>query len=232
MTLLIFAHIDARHHVLIIEKKFCKSLGQFGLSYTGSSHEEEGPDRSFLILQPRTGATDSIRYSSNGHILSHNPLVQFGFHPKEFLTFAFQHTADRNPCPFRNHFRYIFRCDGFCDYRILDFSLTCCEFIYLCLSFRHLRISYLSNLPIVACAFRIMSLYLIVLHLLTCSLEFRKDGFLFIPLCPESIPLLVEGLEFITYLIHLHGYSFAADGLSLDFQLTDTAVKLSYRFRH
>ena len=51
MTLLIFAHIDACHHVLIIEEELRKGFGKLCLTDTGSSHEKERADRPLLILK-------------------------------------------------------------------------------------------------------------------------------------------------------------------------------------
>ena len=41
MTLLILAHVDSRHHILVIEKKLRQGLCQLCLSHTGSTHEKE-----------------------------------------------------------------------------------------------------------------------------------------------------------------------------------------------
>ena len=41
MTLLVFTHIDTRHHVLVIEQELRKSLGELGLTDTGGTHEQE-----------------------------------------------------------------------------------------------------------------------------------------------------------------------------------------------
>ena len=41
MLLLILAHVDTRHHILIVKEVFGESLGQLGLSYTGGSKKYE-----------------------------------------------------------------------------------------------------------------------------------------------------------------------------------------------
>ena len=41
MTLLILAHVYARHHILVIEEEFCQRLRKLGLSHAGSTHEKE-----------------------------------------------------------------------------------------------------------------------------------------------------------------------------------------------
>ena len=41
VTLLIFAHVNTGHHVLIIEQELGKSLRKLSLTDTGRSHEQE-----------------------------------------------------------------------------------------------------------------------------------------------------------------------------------------------
>ncbi len=41
MPLLILAHVDTGHHILVIEQEFRQSLGQLSLSDTRSTHEQE-----------------------------------------------------------------------------------------------------------------------------------------------------------------------------------------------
>ena len=41
MTLLILAHIDTGHHVLVIEKELRKGFGKLCLTYSGRTHEKE-----------------------------------------------------------------------------------------------------------------------------------------------------------------------------------------------
>ena len=39
--LLVLAHVDTGHHLLVVEEVFGKSLGKFGLAYTRSAEEDE-----------------------------------------------------------------------------------------------------------------------------------------------------------------------------------------------
>ena len=41
MTLLILAHVDSGHHVLIVEKELGEGLRKLSLSDTGGTHEQE-----------------------------------------------------------------------------------------------------------------------------------------------------------------------------------------------
>ena len=232
MTLLILAHVDACHHGLVIEKEFRQSLRQFGLSHTGSTHEQERTDRPLLVLKARTRATDRIRNRLYGRILTHYPLMQFRLHAQKFLPLALQHPVHRDTGPFRNNLRNILRSDGLSDYRILDRSLTGGKFIDTSLRLRHSTISDFGHPSVVTCPFGIMSLDLIVLHLLPLGLEFRQYAFLLLPSLTQRLPFLLKHSEFRLDLVHLQRHSLPADSLSFNLQLTDTAVQFRYRLRH
>ena len=232
MTLLIFAHIDTGHHILIIEKKLRQSLGKLCLSHTCGSHEQEGAYRPLFILQACTRAAHGICNRLYGHILTYYPFVKFRFHTKQFLPFALQHPPDRNACPFCNDFSYILRCHCLSDDRILYFSLTGSKLVYLLLSFRHLTVTYLGNLSVISSPFCIVSLYPVVLHLLTLDLKVRKYTPFLIPSAAKPCTFFIKRLEFFLDLIHLKRYTLTPDGLTLDFQLTDTTVELCDRFRN
>ena len=49
--LLILAHIDTRHHVLVVEEILGERLGKFGLTHTGRAEEDKRGDRSLGVLQ-------------------------------------------------------------------------------------------------------------------------------------------------------------------------------------
>ena len=230
VTFLIFTHINSGHHILVIEKEFSQRLRKFCLSDTCSSHEQERPYRSFLILQSGAGTSDCIQNRFYRQILSDHTFVQLRLHAQQFLTFALKHSAYRDTRPLRNNLCNILRSNRFRDNRILDLFLTFCQLINLCLGFRHLGITDLCHLSIVSHPLGIMSLYLIVLHLLTSKLKFRQNLFLLLPLLAKLVSLMIQLLQFRLDLIHLEGYAFTFDCLPLDFKLTYTAVKFCNRF--
>ena len=121
MTLLIFTHIDTRHHVLIIEEELCKSFCKLSLADTCGSHEKEGSDRTFLILKTGSGTTHSIRNRFYCHILADNPLVKLFLHTQKLRPFALKHPLDWNTSPLCNNLGNILRSNRLCDYRILYF---------------------------------------------------------------------------------------------------------------
>ena len=232
MTFLIFAHIYSRHHVLVIEKEFGESLCQLCLSDTGSTHEKEGTDRSLFILKAGTRATYCIGNSLDGVILTDDALMKLRFHAQQLCPLAFQHSVYRDAGPFRHDLRNVFRRHGFGYYRILNCGLAGCKFVYPGLCLCHSAIADFRHLAVISGSFGIMCLYLVVLDLLSLLLQFGKDSFLFVPTFAEVVPLLIKGLELILDLVHLERHAFASDGLPLDLQLADAAVKLRYRFRN
>ena len=85
---LIFAHVDARHHVLVVEEAFGQRLRQFGLTDTRRSEENERTDGTFRVLQPGPAAAHSVRYGFDGLVLTDDTGVELVFEMQEFLAFA------------------------------------------------------------------------------------------------------------------------------------------------
>ena len=158
--------------------------------------------------------------------------MEFRFHTKKLLPFTFQHPAHRNTGPFGHHFRDILRSHGLGDDRVLDRSLTCCQFIYTCLGLGHPCITNFRYLAIITGPFRIVSLDLIILHLLTLALKFGKNLLFLVPTLAQFISLGIQCLEFLLDLVHLERHALTLDGLTLDLKLADAAVKFGNRLRH
>ena len=151
------------------------------------------------------------------------------FHPEQFFSLAFKHSFDRNARPLCHNLRNILWSNSFCDDRVLNCSLPILKIFNLSLCFRHLSITDLRHLAIVSGPFGIMCFNLVILHLLSCRLELRKDLLLFIPSLPQLIPLTGQFLQLGLYLVRLERHPLSLHSLLLDFQLADTAVKLGNR---
>ena len=50
VLLLIFTHVDTRHHRFIVKQELGECLGKFRLTYAGRTEKEERADRAFRIL--------------------------------------------------------------------------------------------------------------------------------------------------------------------------------------
>ena len=158
--------------------------------------------------------------------------MQLSLHPEQLLPLALEHPAHRYARPFSHDFGDILRSNGFCNDRILYRRLLQCKLIYPLLRVCHLGIADLGHLTVISCPFCIMSLDLVILHLLACRLKLGENLLLLFPTLPQRIALGIQFLKFRLDLIHLQGYAFASDGLFLDLELADAAVKLGNRLRN
>ncbi len=157
--------------------------------------------------------------------------MKLSLHTEQLLALALQHPLHRNPRPLGHNLRNILRSHGFRDYRVFDACLAGIKLIYFLLSLCHFPVAYLGNTSIVTGTLGIVGLYLVVLHLLACLLESRKDILFLIPAASEDIPLLTKLLKLLLNLIHLERNSLTLDGLPLYLELAYPAVKLCNRLR-
>ena len=151
--LLILAHIDSRHHVLVVEQVVRKRFCQFGLSDTCRTEEDKTADRSFGVLQTCTAPTNRIADSLDRLILTDDPLVQLFFEMQQLVALRLHHLRYRNIRPAGYYFGDIVFIDFLLNQclvtdsvqgllRILDIRLGC----------RDLAVSYLRNLAVVTFA--------------------------------------------------------------------------------
>ena len=97
--LLILAHVDTRHHILVVEHVIGQCLCQFGLADTSSAQEDERTDRASRVVQACATAAHSITDGLNGIVLAYNTLVQFLLEVEQFLFFALEHLGHGNARP-------------------------------------------------------------------------------------------------------------------------------------
>ena len=232
MPLLVFAHVDTGHHVLIIEQELRQCLGQFGLADAGRTHEQEGADRPLLVRQAGPVAPDRIRHRLDGRILADHPFVQGFFHPQQFLLLAFQHPLDRDAGPFGHDFCNIFRGNRFCDNRILNLGLLGRQVVDPFAELGHPAVTQLCDLAVITGALGRLRLDLVILQLLAGLLQVVQDSFLLIPPLHQGIPLGAEIGELLLNLLELQAHALAFDGLLLDLQLADLGIEVVDRFRH
>jgi hypothetical protein len=90
VLLLVLAHVNAHHGVLIVEQEFCQGACQLGLADAGWPQEDERPDRAVGVLQASPGAPDGVGDHFNGLVLPDDALVQAFFHAHQLLHFALQ----------------------------------------------------------------------------------------------------------------------------------------------
>src|SRR5574344_1482579 len=219
--LLILAHIDTRHHRLVVEQVFSQGLGQFCLTYTRRTEEHERSDRTFRVLQSGTRTTHRITDSLNSLILSDNPLVQFFLQMQQFFTFALHHPCHRYTGPSAYHLsdivgRHLFTYHGITVLR------TSQLFVYMC----YIVIKrFQSDVPFFGLLFQIFDLLFVLLYLIdqsTFALPFGAERLLLI-------------FQFGYILIQL-GYFWQVilpfDSLAFYFQLFQSTRNLIQFLRH
>ena len=74
--LLILAHVDTRHHGLVVKQIVGQGFGKLCFTYTCGTKEDEAGDRTLRILQASTTTAHSIRYGNDGFVLTNHTLVQ------------------------------------------------------------------------------------------------------------------------------------------------------------
>ena len=99
MLLLIFAHVDAGHHVLVVEKVFGECLGEFGFAHAGCSEEYEGSDRSPGVVKTGARTAHGVGYRANGLFLADYSLMEFFFKVEQLFFLALNHLVNRYACP-------------------------------------------------------------------------------------------------------------------------------------
>ena len=229
MTLLVLAHINAGHHRVIVKEELRQSLRQLGLTHTRSTEEDKRADRLSGIIQSRTRATHRIRDNLNRLLLPHYSLVQLRLHIQELLALRREHTLHGDASPARYHLGNILRIDLLLYHRIAilrgELQLLL-QSRNLLLRLHYLAVAYLRHTTIVALTLRLLCLNLEALDRVLVLLYLLQQITLTLPLgtqgCLLGLQLLnIAGEVFDTLLIVLAAYS-----LSLNLQLTDTAVEV------
>jgi hypothetical protein len=89
MALLILGHVQTDHGALVVEHEFGERPRQLRLPHPGRAEEDEGADRSVRVLQTRACATERVRDSLDGLVLSDDALVEPFLHVDQLLGLAF-----------------------------------------------------------------------------------------------------------------------------------------------
>jgi len=232
MFLLILAHIDTGHQLLIVKQIFGQSLGQLCLSHSRSTKKNERPDGTARILQACTATAYGIADGTDGLVLSDDTQVELFFQVKQFLTLALQHLAHGDSRPTAHHVSNVIGRHLFLDERITTLHL-----LQLLLNRRNLTlqglqasIAYFGHLAIIALALGTFGLKLQLLNLLFVRLNFVDQSLLTLPLCLERGLLF---LQFGNLLVQLRQLGFVLlpfDGFALNLQLLQPAAQFVQLF--
>ena len=232
--LLVFAHVDTRHHVLIIKQIVSQRLGQLRLTHTRGTEEDERTDRPLRVLETGTAAADSIGDGGDSLVLADDTLVEFLLEVEQLLALALQHLAHGDTRPARNHIGDIVAINLLLDHggtalHGVELLLNLFDFLLLLFDFAVADFGYFAvvalALGFVGFKFQVLDINLILLNLV--------DLLLFaLPLSLLLRFLFLEVSDFLVQLGELLLVILTLDGLALNLQLLDTAGNLVQGFRH
>ena len=234
MALLILAHIDTRHHRIVVEQVFGQCLGQFGFPDAGRSQEDERADRTARVLQSGTAAPYGVGDSLDGFVLSDHPLVQYAFHLQQFLAFALQHPAHRDAGPAGYHLRDVFGIDLFLDHRsggVVLFDLRL-QRLDLVLGFLNLSVTDFGHFPVVAAAFGRCGFQFVIVDQLLVFLYFFEQVAFALPFGAQGCTLTVQVVDLLGQLFDPPFVVLAADCLAFNLHLAHFAVQFVDLFGH
>ena len=194
VLLLILAHVDADHRVLVVEEELGERARQLGLADPGRSEKDERAERAIRVLQTGARAPNRVRDRDDRFVLADDALVQTRFHAQQLLDFAFHQAADGNARPLADDFGDVFFVDFFFQHPLC--LLQRCEpmllLLDLALELRHAAVLQLRRFRIVAETLRALDFEL---HLLELFLQLARalNGVLFLlPMRAQLVLLLLQ----------------------------------------
>ena len=99
VPLLVLAHVDADHRVLVVEHELGECAGELRLADAGRPEEDERPDRPVGILQAGARAAERIRDRGDRLVLADDALVQALLHVDQLLGLPLEQPVDRDAGP-------------------------------------------------------------------------------------------------------------------------------------
>ena len=232
--LLIFTHINTRHHILIVEQIIRQGLCQLRLTNSGCSQEDERTDRPLRILQSGTAPTNCVCNSVNSFVLTNDTLVQFLLQVQQFILFALQHLGNRNTGPTRNDFGDIIAVHLFLDHRsatlhIMQLFLYVFDIGFL---FLDLTVTDLCYFTVIAFTFSLISFKLQVLDIDLILLDLVDQRFLTFPLSLLLCFLILQVSNLLIQLFQLLFIIFPLDSFPFNLQLFNSTGNFVQRFRN
>ena len=229
--LLILAHVDPRHHVLVVEEVFGERLGQLRLADARSAEEDERSDGSLRVLQPRPTATHSVCNGADGLVLTYDAPMQLVLQMQQFLALALQHLAHRDARPAGDDVR-----DVLAVHLLFDHGRGALHLVQLTLDVGVLfffrldpPVANLGYLAVVALALGAVGLVLQRLDVNAVLLDAVDQLLLALPAGLLLLLVLLEVSDLAAELLQLRLIVFALDGLTLDLELGDAARHLVER---
>ena len=226
--LLVFAHVDTRHHVLVVEEVVGQGLGQLSLAHARRTEEDERTDGAFRVLKSGSRPAHCIGHRADGFVLSHDTLVQFLLQVEQFFAFALQHAGHGYAGPAGHHFGnvvggHFLLHHGFGPLSGLQLLLPRVDVV---LQLPQFSVAYLRHAAIVAFALGAFGFKLQLLHLLLVLLDAGQHLLLAFPFGSEVLFLLLQFGNVAVESVELLRIIFPLDGLAFNFELAQASGNL------
>jgi hypothetical protein len=195
VALLVLAHVDARHGVLVVEEDLAERFRQFGLTDTGGAEEDEAADRALLIAHARTVAAHRIGHRAHGFVLTDHTFVQFVLQLQELGAFGFQHAGDGHAGPAAHHGGDLLHVHFLLDHLAIGLQGNSSPWLgaeQFLLGLLDAAVADLGHLAEVTFALVLRSLVLQVLDLVLGAVDALHQCALTFPAGLEAVPLSAE----------------------------------------
>ena len=83
MPLLVLAHVEPDHHVLVAEQGLGERPCELRLADAGRPEEEEAPERPLRVAEPGARAPDGLRHRGHRLVLSDDARMQLLLEPQQ-----------------------------------------------------------------------------------------------------------------------------------------------------
>ncbi len=119
MPLLVLAHVEPHHRVLVVEHELGERAGELGLADTRRAEEDERADRPVRVLEPGPRAPQRVRDGGHGLVLADHALMQPLLHVDQLLGLALEQTLDGDARPAGDDRRDVVLVDLLLHHRVL-----------------------------------------------------------------------------------------------------------------
>ena len=235
VTLLVFAHVDSRHHRVVVEEELGQRLRQLGLAHTRRTEEDERTNRLARVVQSGTRAAHGVGDGGNGLVLAYDPLVKLLLHVEQLLALRSQHALYGDARPTRYHFGDILGVDLLLNHGVTagrsqtELLLQGCNPL---LGLLNPAVANLGHTSVVALTFGLLRLNLEPLDFVLVRLNLLQQVTLALPLGAQLRVLGLQLVDFVRQRLDTLLVVLAANRLALNFELADTAVERINLLRH
>ncbi len=119
VALLVLAHVQADHGLLVIEEELSQGPAQLGLAHARGAQEDEATDGPVGILQASTGTAYRVSDGGYGFVLPHHAVVQALLYMEQFLDLPFHQAGNGDAGPTGDHLGYVLGLHFFLEHAVI-----------------------------------------------------------------------------------------------------------------